>query len=316
MVFTVWAAIDSPHTMASKDNTLQILGNDLLESFVAVTVETFFFSVYTILILKTTSIFLRRKGRRPASFITLAAVIVLFLLDAVLWIIDVRNIIIELKITLISDSDDTLEAKYGSAGETVLNLVSVQALLYAYMTIIGDCIIIWRAYAFWSHGKEKLVLLLPGAMLLASIISTIMLTYCVDRLGGDIVGGAFLHPALCRNMQETSYAATVATTAVATFLIGYKTWQYRRSIQSSIDESVPKTRVEKVMIILVESGVLYFLFFLSPVIFSIGDLQAREDAKTNLKFAGTVYQYLTSTVVGIYPTVIVVLVKSQLSFID
>ena len=34
---------------------------------------------------------------------------------------------------------------------------------------IGDGIIVWRVYAFWSIGREKLVLLIPIACLLGSI---------------------------------------------------------------------------------------------------------------------------------------------------
>ena len=36
--------------------------------------------------------------------------------------------------------------------------------------------------------------------------------------------GGFLNPPLCRNIQRTLFSMTAATTAVATFLIIYKTW--------------------------------------------------------------------------------------------
>ena len=51
-----------------------------------------------------------------------------------------------------------------------------------------------------------------------------MLTYCVSRLGGDIVNGSFTRPEFCRNMQTVSYAIPAVTTAVATVLIGIKAW--------------------------------------------------------------------------------------------
>lgn len=51
-----------------------------------------------------------------------------------------------------------------------------------------------------------------------------MLTYCAARLGSDIVLGTYQDPAFCRNIQTASYSTALATTGVATALIGYKTW--------------------------------------------------------------------------------------------
>lgn len=35
-------------------------------------------------------------------------------------------------------------------------------------TIVGDGVIIWRVYAFWSNGRERLILFVPIAFLLGS----------------------------------------------------------------------------------------------------------------------------------------------------
>jgi hypothetical protein len=40
--------------------------------------------------------------------------------------------------------------------------------LLVVQTIIGDSIIIWRVYAFWSNGRERLVVFVPCAFLLGS----------------------------------------------------------------------------------------------------------------------------------------------------
>jgi hypothetical protein len=109
-------------------------------------------------------------------------------------------------------------------------------------TFLGDCVIIWRVYAFWAPGNWKLAMILPILLLLTSLgrfmyinpwdfaevslilatASSMMLTYCVARLGGQILLGAYRDPAFCRNIQVISYAAPAATTAVATILIGIK----------------------------------------------------------------------------------------------
>lgn len=57
----------------------------------------------------------------------------LYILAVSLWIIDVRNVITEVRLTLLSNFDDSLEDLYGVALTSVLRLVSVQDVLYAFM---------------------------------------------------------------------------------------------------------------------------------------------------------------------------------------
>lgn len=96
-----------------------------------------------------------------------------------------------------------------------------------------------------------------------------------------MVAGNFVDPPLCRNAQMASYCTTLATTGVATLLIWYKTWyvppppssrihspsghnrQYKRDVGKLLFQrtSTQKSRVEKTMMVVIESGVLYFLFF-------------------------------------------------------
>ncbi|KAI0310838.1 hypothetical protein OF83DRAFT_1069892 [Amylostereum chailletii] len=299
----------------SDKSTLQSIGHDSVETFVAIVVETFLYAIYAVLVIIASNALLR-KGRTNVSLMTFVAVITMFLLDTGLWIIDLHNFIAEISITLISSSDDSLADKYDSVDSATLPLISASNPMYAYMSLIGDAIVIWRVTVFWSNGKERWVLVAPLALLLASIISAILLTFCAARFGTEIVLGNFDHPAFCKNMQTVSYSSAVATTAAATLLIGYKTWEHRQRIRKDLTSAAPRTRVEKIMVILVESGVLYFLFFLESVISSSGNLTDKEGATPTLAFASTVYEYMTSHIVGIYPTIIVVLVNWQKSYID
>lgn len=50
-----------------------------------------------------------------------------------LWIIDVRNVIAEVRLTLLSNSNDTLDNLYTAALLDILRLSSVEDVLYAYM---------------------------------------------------------------------------------------------------------------------------------------------------------------------------------------
>ncbi len=50
-----------------------------------------------------------------------------------LWMIDIHNVIIEIQLTLLSTTADSLDDAYGVAVSQVLRLASVEDVLYAYM---------------------------------------------------------------------------------------------------------------------------------------------------------------------------------------
>lgn len=296
---------------ASTDAVIwQSIGHDLIQTIVAVTVETFLIAVYSVLVAKTTCLLLVRHRTR-ASLYTCCSVLVMFVLAIALWIIDVHNLVTEVKMTLLSTSGDALSDDYAAAVSSILRLASVEDTLYSYMTIIGDGIIIWRVYAFWCNGRDRYALLIPLAFLLGSITTSVMLTYCGARLGADIELGTYQHPAFCRNIQTASYSMTLVTTTVATILITLKTWQYRRTYLAAFGTLGPRTRTLGVMIMLIESGVLYMLFFASQIIISVGSVNARIEQNATLTFASTIEEYISSLIVGLYPTVVVILVHSK-----
>lgn len=155
------------------------------------------------------------------------------------------------------------------------------------------------------------------------IVATLMLTYCVAVVGSEIVLGTFQKPAFCRNVQTATYSMACATTAIATILISVTTRNYRKSIKPTLRNTMvvsagskPKRRgqVESVLLLLVESGVLYFLFFvrlfsLPPVhlsnirpqaiqvVCASPRVQAWISTKPGVAFAFTMYSYCSSVIV-------------------
>ncbi|KAJ3002964.1 hypothetical protein NUW54_g5561 [Trametes sanguinea] len=335
------------------------IGHDIIKSFVAVTVETFVIAIYCILVFKTSCLLLTRMHRTKVSLFTCTVIIVMFCLALSLWMIDIHNVVLEVQATLLSDSRAPISDVYDLAIRQVLRLASVEDVLYAYMTVLGDILILWRLYAFWSRGRGRIVLIIPLAFLLGSILTAIMLSYCAARLGADIKLGTFQSPGFCRNIQTASYSMTLATTGVATVLIGYKFWyvlrvksataralrhsqfgclvqfrDYQRVDDELFRRMSRSSRRQKLMLVLVESGVAYMLFFLVQLLMSFSTVNARINKNPSLVFASTIYNFITSLIVvrclvlaisllfrahaetratnqGMYPTAVVLLVHSK-----
>ncbi|KAH9841697.1 uncharacterized protein C8Q71DRAFT_344369 [Rhodofomes roseus] len=308
------------------------IGHDTVQSIVALVVEAILWTIYFVLVFKAGLILLSPKSRSSISISIFIVIGLMFLLDTATSIIDVNNAIREITFTLTSTSPESLADRY----ELTDNLPwPVQSALYAYMSNLGDIIIIWRTYAFWRYGRERWALAVPILFLVGSLITSGLISFCAARVVQNPGAGDFTNPPFCRNVQLSSYVTTLATTAVATLMICYKTWcgvrslselsvtqyglyrEYRHTIGAQVNRMRSrKTRVERIMTILVESGILYFLFFLEAVVTDSGDIGELEGSTPQLAFASTVWTYMTSHILGIYPVVIVILVHSHKSYID
>ncbi|KAI0766691.1 hypothetical protein BD413DRAFT_150275 [Trametes elegans] len=271
-------------------------------------------AIYAMLVIRATLFFMRREPRPTrVSIIACAGVQIMFILALVLWIIDIYNLVSEIKKTLLRlNPSRPLADSYSTAHSEILRLAAVEDALYAYMTNLGDTFVIWRVYALWSTSRAwRTVLALPLVLLLCSFAMSITLTYCTVRQSGHIVLNTFRHPAFCRDIQTASYAVTLATTGVATILVAYKAWEYQRIYRKAFGKHSRHTRVQWVMMMLVESGILYMLFFLVQVVKSLDPVVKGIDEHSAVAFGLTVYDFSTSVIVGMYPTIIFVFVHSN-----
>ncbi|KAI0681973.1 hypothetical protein BC835DRAFT_1300986, partial [Cytidiella melzeri] len=238
-----------------------------------------------------------------------AIVLVMYAMDLVLWIIDVRNIVVELDLTLIRGGSMSLDDRYASSSSEVLRLSIVEDVLYSYMVVLGDFIIVSRVFAFWWDGlRERLMIAVP--------FLSILVTFCGAQSGAEISLGAFTHPAFCSNIQTTSYWTQLATAVVATGLIGIKGWRHRKLIRDYLGAESYQSPVMKIMVVLVDTGLIYVLYFLLEVIFNFNSVVDAISAHPGLAFALEIYSFTTSSIVGIYPTIVVILVHTQGSLLN
>ncbi|KAJ7485315.1 hypothetical protein FB451DRAFT_1554265 [Mycena latifolia] len=302
----------------SEITTLRAIGLDLVRGFVAITNETVLLTIYGGLVVKAGFVLLNKRWRKKSSILTMLAILIMFTISIVLWALDLTDFIMEVKLSLIDDSDLPLDARHANALAFIFPLAAAIDALYSYMSLLGDGIILWRLWNLKSYYRSWAVYI-PMALLLGSLIATLMLTYCVAEVGSEIVLGTFQKPAFCRNVQTATYAMACATTTTATILIGITTWNYRRSIKTMLNNNLVaggpqrrrRSQVETILLLLLESGIMYFLFFAVQVVADIPRVHNWIHSHAGVSFAFVLYSYSSSVIVGMYPTLVVVIAHSH-----
>lgn len=135
---------------------------------------------------------------------------------------------------------------------------------------------------------------LTGLPIFPHAACAFLVAYCAAQ-STDLEFGAFTNPYFCRKIQHTSYWLQFVMACVATTLIGYKTWyvtlvclsdqmslrfahfntytgcrvcqfrRYRRMVKTLIGkETTWRSPVSKAMLIMLDTGLIYALFFVCP----------------------------------------------------
>ncbi|KAJ7161130.1 hypothetical protein C8R46DRAFT_1353757 [Mycena filopes] len=175
--------------------------------------------------------------------------------------------------------------------------------LFMFNMIVGDSVVIWRAWVL--HQGPRWVVSIPCLMLLMSFIFSVIDITCLTGAGWSnqsaIAGGG----AVCAHAELISWAFSLVTNASCTILIGFRAWQHRRSMRAlNIVGNPRRVSTDKVLSLLVESGFIYCLFWLTQYILFVD--VSRE---TPVIYAYELFAGMGDQISGMYPTLIIVIVN-------
>ncbi|KAE9388939.1 hypothetical protein BT96DRAFT_416450 [Gymnopus androsaceus JB14] len=133
--------------------------------------------------------------------------------------------------------------------------------------ILSDGVVCWRAWVLYPLNKTVrgvLALCMLGSITAAvtTAILEIELVFNTRGTSGITISNLSI------------YLPLLLTNIVATVLVGYKFWRYRREIKVQIISNSRKqtTLVESIFVLLIESGVLYCIYWIPSMISGISTL--------------------------------------------
>ncbi|KAL1718355.1 hypothetical protein EV715DRAFT_273594 [Schizophyllum commune] len=177
--------------------------------------------------------------------------------------------------------------------------------------ISSDVIVVWRAWVLWPDSKPvrlSLVLAILGTI----AGSVVDFAYSYSKYG--VAAYSWNLPDRRANYLRafTSIVPVLLTNVFVTALVGVKVWTYRRSIKPALGRA-SQTRVEKIMVLLVESGGIYSCIWLAYLVITLADVAGV--FHSNLTYMGPAGMLgtLMPAIAGVYPTLVVLLSTTQSS---
>ncbi|KAJ3799791.1 hypothetical protein GGU11DRAFT_775866 [Lentinula aff. detonsa] len=272
------------------DNSLV---TQLQENIITCSIGGIFFGIYVVLAIVAAYILLQQGLRQSL------ARSVLFALNVVIFIGQTGNLvaIIVSELKIMQSLGEILYDPTQALEHWEVAIVVFSRMNY----LISDAIVIWRAWVLYDDRLYLRILLILcglGSTIGVALDSAFVLKQAFSNGTGEAT-------ALTR-IRVLMPVMLLITNIIATAIIALKVWEYRRSIKINLGKQTRKTSVERVLVLLLESGVVYCVCWIVSII-----------ALTpgTLSFIGeNVFATMLPNLTAIYPTLIIIFVAARRSY--
>ncbi|KAI0319515.1 hypothetical protein OF83DRAFT_1170138 [Amylostereum chailletii] len=274
--------------------------------------ETALFAMFTVLICFSTGILLSQGLRRCSTRVLLALTLFMYAASAVIWAANLKIMWNELNVLLpallspetqINDIESTLETLDGV-------WVFISDLFGQTNIILSDMIVLWRACVVWNRHKG----VVSAAVFMSVCLIGVNIAYALADAAASISAAP---KAVLRVSGEANviaplfYALSAIANVWATSMVEYKAWVHRRDIHRYLQNRTSKSAVETILVLLVESGIVYSILMVVLLIENLPSLPVILDGKFNT-YWGTMMNHVSGT----YPTLVIVIVALQKSHLE
>lgn len=297
--------------MSSDADVLATIGYDFVLKVARVVSGAICYGAYVVLMFFLFGIFYRHGLRGQISTLCLILVTLAMFMGGTLFLcLDVVDLVRRLQMIIIDNPGDTFQEKLYDANDGLKRVMWTEQMLFIFMLILGDSVVLWRTWAIYRDGRKWLILpiftwvgsLTAGLFELGCDVRT---HWAINNLAPTV---SSVGEQKCANADLSSYTLSFTTNILCTTLIAFKTWQYRKVMVHYLGRARRRTAAEKVLTLFMESGFLYIVLY---ILQAIPIYRVQLTPWGNLAF--NVVNAIIQQAMGTYPTVIIVLVRMHKS---
>ncbi|KAK7453329.1 hypothetical protein VKT23_012008 [Stygiomarasmius scandens] len=181
--------------------------------------------------------------------------------------------------------------------------------LYLLNMLVGDTLVIWRAYIICE--RSKLAILLPSLSLILSLGFAVGSIVCLETAGTTTATSISDGSQACRWAEPTAWGLSLFSNVVSTLAIALRVWSIRGVVKKALGYYPASSRAQRILMIIIESGLIYCAFWACEIVLFI---KIRRASRAIYLFE--VFTALRYHVSGIYSTAIIVIVNLQQTFVE
>ncbi|RDB27835.1 hypothetical protein Hypma_002326 [Hypsizygus marmoreus] len=271
---------------------------------------TFLHGVFVLLFGMSTASIIRRGMKKLPQLAMFIVTLASFIVATLYLGAQMASLSITVRTFFIGNTELSFPAKLEIYRRKVFPTNLIIAWASEIVPIISDAVVIWRAWVIFTLDRRWL-LIGPIALwvgTIASALGYLVLTSSFDGVQGLNTGGTQ------QNLFTANIALSFATNVAATLLIGYKLWALRATVSVfSQKTSMPV----HVLIVLVESGVIYCVLQLVTLVMSIAPNGGTGGVPGSAEWvASQIFSSAYFEISAMYAAIVVVVVNARRSIVD
>ncbi|KAF9055394.1 hypothetical protein BDZ89DRAFT_1107158 [Hymenopellis radicata] len=264
---------------------------------VALVLQTLFYGIYILIMAFFTYKTLKAGLKSTTRRLIFSMILFMFTLSTASWASDLASFIQKIvdRFVRILPSDERAKLFHYNTLISAIILINY---------VLADGVVVWRAWVLCGQDSAyRWLLWIPISLLTCTTLS--VLTTIVIRIVICIHTSADTDLETDINYSQTmTLVFSLLTNILATSIIGLKAWKHGQWIRKELKFARTKnSRGEKIMVLLIESGLFYCISGAAVLICSL----IRMPHGT----LGDIYTPVNVQIAGIYPIVVLLLVNHQ-----
>ncbi|KAJ6521899.1 hypothetical protein DFH09DRAFT_211631 [Mycena vulgaris] len=296
--------------MASSPSAAQIAstGQYLIYVVVGLVAQTFFFGVYTVLIVLSTRMLIKRGFKTRANKVMFIVTVFMYTISAAYWAYSVADAVDRMNV-YINNLLNLLN--FSAAHDRVTKWSPLFNALVLINYILSDSVVMWRCWIICmrNHRKYLCITLFFLGVTTVSVTGTIIfrIIALVESPYAQLPNSSYLVKGI-DILQIANLSMSLLSNISATSVVGITAWQHRQKIHAAFADNKKSTKADQILTLLVESGTLYCLSGLTVLVSSLIRLPHGT--------LGDIYTPCNVQIAGAYPSVVLLLVSMQRSLTE
>ncbi|THU90225.1 hypothetical protein K435DRAFT_968784 [Dendrothele bispora CBS 962.96] len=299
-----------PTSLSPEDNlVLSHVGTVSINNFIANTCQMFSYGIFVLLFSFSLNYLLRKRLHSKAQKILFALTLFLFLTYTSFIAITIAEFVISVREVLQSNDDMPLAPRLLISNLRVVPLVKYVNWSQTLNVLCGDSVVVWRSWAIWNGDN---------IFVNTSLIITMLANTIVNIYSAAIYEPLEQPSATDNAMSVSAVFLSFGVNLLATCLIYLKAWMHRRTKKAAFSEEkhVRRSDVDRVLLLIIESGAVYCLVQLIYPILNTTALYTPDLAPDGaLATAINVFGPIYSGITVIYPMAVIILIHSRRSVV-
>ncbi|EJD43896.1 hypothetical protein AURDEDRAFT_137608 [Auricularia subglabra TFB-10046 SS5] len=272
------------------DDLLPRLMTAIMRDIASIIAQSVLYGTYLIVFSVASYNFLKRRNVQRFALAFAAITLATFTISTFLWASNIAVLVQRLDLVFVH-TDENILVRIKQANVSTAKMRYMSDVMFVVSYLIGDAIIAWRILVLSQWVLWTTILMF--VLWLGSFATGFGLIGCLVHADFALTGDL---PQLCTNLENSSWVISLVFNGMATLLLARIAWA------SNMTDASKKSKVKRVLHVLVVSGCIYFLLGL-PRLTSFAN-PSLNPLPSNVSYATQIIEAMLYQLVGLYPTAV------------